>query len=66
MPNYVIKSPRECKSIVVKPEDLKYRVLMIHKDKKELEGHQCSQIHPGRRTQRLPHKTHLRFKGEVV
>ena len=34
--NYIIKSPRECKSIVVKPEDLKYRVLMIHKDKKDL------------------------------
>ena len=38
MPNYVIKSPRECKSIVVKPKDLKYRVLMIHKDKKNLRG----------------------------
>ncbi|MDI6733479.1 MAG: N-6 DNA methylase [Planctomycetota bacterium] len=38
VPNYVIKSPRECKSIVVKPEDLKYRVLMIHKDKKQLKG----------------------------
>jgi type I restriction enzyme M protein len=38
VPNYVIKSPKECKSIVVKPEDLKYRVLMIHKDKKELKG----------------------------
>jgi len=38
VPNYVIKSPRECKSIVVKPEDLKYRVLMIHKDKKNLRG----------------------------
>jgi len=36
--NYIIKSPRECKSIVVKPEDLKYRVLMIHKDKKDLRG----------------------------
>lgn len=36
--NYLIKSPRECKGIVVKPEDLKFRVLMIHKDKKELEG----------------------------
>ncbi|MGB6873785.1 MAG: N-6 DNA methylase [Dehalococcoidia bacterium] len=36
VPNYVIKSPRECKSIRVKPEDLKYRVLMIHKDKKDL------------------------------
>ena len=38
MPNYVIKSPRECKGIVMNPEDLKLRVLMIHKDKKELEG----------------------------
>ena len=38
VPNYVIKSPRECKSIVVKPQDLKYRILMIHKDKKDLKG----------------------------
>jgi len=38
VPNYVIKSPRECKSIIVQPEDLKYRVLMIHKDKKDLKG----------------------------
>ena len=38
VPNYVIKSPKECKSIVVKPEDLKYRVLMIHKDREELKG----------------------------
>ncbi len=38
VPNYIIKSPRECRSIVVKPEDLKYRVLMIHKDKEELKG----------------------------
>lgn len=36
VPNYVIKSPRECKSITVNLNDLKYRVLMIHKDKKEL------------------------------
>ena len=38
VPNYVIKSPQECKSIIVSPKDLKYRVLMIHKDKKELRG----------------------------
>lgn len=38
VPNYVIKSPRECKGIVVKSEDLKFRVLMVHKDKKDLEG----------------------------
>ncbi len=38
VPNYVIKSPRECKGIIVNPEDLKFRVLMIHKDRKELKG----------------------------
>lgn len=38
VPNYVIKSPRECRSIIVNPKDLKYRVLMIHKDKGELKG----------------------------
>jgi len=36
VPNYVIRSPRECKSIVVNPKNLKYRILMIHKDKKDL------------------------------
>jgi hypothetical protein len=36
IPNYIIKGPRECRSIVVDREDLKYRVLMIHKDKKQL------------------------------
>jgi type I restriction-modification system DNA methylase subunit len=36
VPNYVIKSPRECKSIVIRVEDLKYRVLMIHRDRKKL------------------------------
>ncbi len=38
VPNYVIKSPRECKSIQLKPEDLKNRVLMIHKDINDLRG----------------------------
>jgi hypothetical protein len=37
-PNYVIKSPRECKAIVINPKKLKYRVLMIHKDKSRLKG----------------------------
>jgi len=32
----VIKSPRECKSILIKPEDLKYKVFMCHKSKQEL------------------------------
>ena len=34
----VIKSPRECKSILIKPEDLKYKVFMCHKSKEELKG----------------------------
>lgn len=37
IPNYIIKSPRECKSIKVKPKDLAFRVLMIHKDKQKLQ-----------------------------
>ncbi|MDH4223575.1 MAG: N-6 DNA methylase, partial [candidate division Zixibacteria bacterium] len=37
-PNYVITSPRECKSIVVNQKDLKFRVLMIHKNKERLEN----------------------------
>lgn len=32
----VIKSPRECKSIIIKIEDLKYKVIMCHKSKNEL------------------------------
>jgi len=34
----VVKSPRECKTILIKPEDLKYKVLMIQKSKEELKG----------------------------
>jgi hypothetical protein len=34
----VIKSPQECRSIVIKPEELKYRIFMCHKDKEELKG----------------------------
>ncbi|MDP2983683.1 MAG: N-6 DNA methylase [Candidatus Latescibacter sp.] len=38
IPNYLIKSPRECKSIIINPEDLKFRVLMIHKDRADLKN----------------------------
>jgi len=34
----VIKSPRECKSIIVKMEDLKYKVFICNKHKRELKG----------------------------
>ncbi len=34
----VIKSPRECKSIIIKQEDLKYKVIMCHKSKDELKN----------------------------
>ena len=38
IPNYIMKSPRECKSILIDPKSLKYRVLLIHKDKSQLRG----------------------------
>lgn len=38
VPNYVVKSPQECKSIIIKPDILKHRVLLINKDKKQLKG----------------------------
>ena len=38
VPNYVIKSPRECKIITIKLDELKYRVLLIHKDKSKLKN----------------------------
>jgi len=37
VPNYIIKSSKECKSISVNREELKFRVLMVHKDKKLLD-----------------------------
>ncbi|MDI6716863.1 MAG: hypothetical protein QME63_07960, partial [Actinomycetota bacterium] len=38
VPNYVVRSPRECKSIRIDARYLEYRVLIIHKDKKQLKG----------------------------
>jgi hypothetical protein len=34
----VIKSPRECRSILIKPEDLRHKIFMCHRDKSELKG----------------------------
>lgn len=34
----VIKSPKECKRILIDPKDLKYKIFMCHKEKKELKG----------------------------
>jgi hypothetical protein len=34
----VIKSPRECKRILIDPKDLKFKIFMCHKDKRELKG----------------------------
>lgn len=34
----VIKSPRECKRILIDPKDLKYKIFMCHQDKRELQG----------------------------
>lgn len=37
----VIKSPRECKSIVINLRDLKYQVFMCHKSKEELKNYKA-------------------------
>jgi hypothetical protein len=37
-PKPVIKSPRECRSILIKPEDLRHKIFMCHRDKSELKG----------------------------
>jgi hypothetical protein len=34
----VIKSPRECRSIMIHPEDLKFKIFMCHREKRELRG----------------------------
>lgn len=34
----VIKSPKECKRILIDPKDLKYKIFMCHKEKKDLKG----------------------------
>jgi gas vesicle protein len=34
----IIKSPRECKSIIINQENLKYKIFMCHKTKSELKG----------------------------
>lgn len=34
----VVKSPRECKAILVQPEDVTFRVLLVHRDKEQLAG----------------------------
>lgn len=38
LPNYVVRSPRECKSILIDPTQLRYRVLLIHKPREVLDG----------------------------
>jgi type I restriction-modification system DNA methylase subunit len=38
IPNYMVKSPREGKSILLNPRDLKHVVLLIHRDKDQLRG----------------------------
>ncbi|MCB1190095.1 MAG: Eco57I restriction-modification methylase domain-containing protein [Leptospiraceae bacterium] len=34
----VIKSPRECKNILINPADLKFKIFMCHEEKKALKG----------------------------
>ena len=58
VPNYIIKSPRECESIVLDKRYLENRVLLIHKEKKELKGtNVLKYIQEGEK--KGFHKTHL-------
>jgi len=34
----VVKSPRECKRIVIDPQDLRYKLFMCHQERRELKG----------------------------
>ncbi|MEW6416634.1 MAG: hypothetical protein AB1480_00730 [Nitrospirota bacterium] len=34
----VIKSPRECKGIRIRPKDLKFKIFMCHDEKKDIKG----------------------------
>lgn len=48
--NYVVKSPRECKGLVIDTKQLKHRVLLIQKDKRDLRGkHVLKYIKDGER-----------------
>ena len=38
VPNYVVRSLRECAALTANTDDLKSRILMIHKEKKDLKG----------------------------
>jgi type I restriction enzyme M protein len=50
IPNYVLKSPRECKGVAINPKQLKHRVLLIQKDKRDLKGkHVLKYIKDGER-----------------
>ena len=50
IPNYVLKSPRECKSVFIDPKQLRHRVLLIQKDKRDLRGkHVLKYIKDGER-----------------
>jgi type I restriction enzyme M protein len=38
VPNYVVRSLRECSALTANTQDLKLRIIMIHKEKKDLKG----------------------------
>jgi tRNA1(Val) A37 N6-methylase TrmN6 len=40
IPNYILKSPRECQSVVVDPTKLKWILLLINREKNQLKGTQ--------------------------
>jgi len=61
----VIKSPREVKTIKIRPQDLKYRIFMFHKEKHEIEGtHALDYIEWGESAVFVCKKRGCRYRGE--
>ena len=58
----VIKSPRECRRIIIKPEDLKYRIFMCHRSKEELKGTKALEYIEWGEKQKYHHRPTLRSR----
>lgn len=58
----VIKSPRECRSLVINPDNLKYRIFMCQKSKEELERTKASEYIAWGEAQGYPERSTLRSR----
>jgi len=58
----VIKSPRECRTIVINPDYLRYRLFMCHKSKEELAGTKALEYIAWGEAQGYHHRSTLRSR----